>query len=431
MRFETVRNFPRDTSGLTLLGLNLVAAVIGYFVSLGVFQLDNEVLVDPKYEKFCSLIVAMLTFVIVYIWEYGRKTKFEFSGFAERLRSLENKNQSIERVGSALNLLDERYDDIMKAAARATSVRNTLIFYHAENPTSIEASLKEYLHKGARKRYRLIARVVQGRHEWTELFSQNVSRSLNKHIQATKAASAAFYRPYVMRKGWPVVNFVLFSGSEPEVWFGFGLFGDHVDGDVFRSRDPKLFTYFERYFEELKGGCVAWTGVEQQSFQGTWITVVYTQTRIKDCAAVVISTRNNAPYIYGDIFPFGEQGQRFERLNSFISRNTKCVLDDDAVKLEFDCINDNNVPPNRREVRCCYEIRDFQSPDSFAGAVRAGGPNPIAVYGCKLNQATAVRIAAFTHAEMENYLTGLVNAGNIKRHPPLGNQSPFFGTMFA
>lgn len=427
-----LKNFLANTNGFVRLFLNVAAAFLAGYVSNAAFQVElNNVrlFVAPEFVNVCSLIVGLIVFAIVYIWEFGLTMENQFSGFSGRLQAMEFGERSIQRVGTALRLLDERYEDILTAASAATSVRNTLIFYHADDPTRIEASLDAYLEQGARKRYELISQVVKNHKAWVEICSRNVSRKLSPHIAATRSANEAFYMPLVMKKGWPVVNFVLFDGNHPEVWFGFGLFTGNVDGDVFRTKNVEVFKYFASYFDELSRGCVKWTGLEQESFEGTWLTAVYTKTKIKDCAVVTIQTHDGPARVSGKIFLFDEQQRRFAHLNSFVSTETKCVLDDDAVKLEFDAINDN-VPPNKREVSCCYEIWDFRHPGNLVGTAKATGGNPANIVGRRLNHVTAGAVAAFTNDDMERFLTGLLAAGHIKPQPPLGDVNPFTGTMF-
>ncbi|SAL02214.1 hypothetical protein AWB80_08305 [Caballeronia pedi] len=322
--------------------VGLVLAVVTLLLEvappwLGYFPRDERE--PPTYLwHFLLGFIALAIFFFSLMWEQSGRMKSHFKYFNAAFLDLKDNENAIAWVGPASELLKNHFDDLMRLAEDAKVVKNTLVFYTNREAPATES--RGWLTDGdGTRRFDLIEKVVSRKRKWLDIQSERGIGVMNDMIEKCWEKHSAFYVPNVTAATYPIVNMILFRGGvEDEVWFGFGLF-DNYDGPVFRTVNPKVCEYFEKYFDTIEKDSRRWEAVRRQHVEGAWISVAYKgDGQIQDLATLNITLQGRALFVKAQIFEPYENSFAFVRAFRSTSSNFQ-VLNDRAV-LDFTLVGD-------------------------------------------------------------------------------------------
>ena len=186
----------------------------------------------------------------------------------ELTSEMEGVRETIETHADCLYL--GRPDEIVTICAarlkKATKIRNTFVAFRIPN----DADVQKYLSDNPR------ADIVKSQ-SWEDIFSEE-SLSFNSLRTFLNSTAANRYSAYVLRRPYPIVNFVLleYGEQEPEVLFGWGFHHKDKIGSIYASKG--LYSLFNRYWEALSDDSVP-LRVEgrlcltRYEIKGLWLTV--------------------------------------------------------------------------------------------------------------------------------------------------------------
>lgn len=150
---------------------------------------------------------------------------------------------------------------------KAIKIRNTFVtFKVADDP-----DIKSYLAANPRN-------AIVGSKSWEDIFSEEALSFAE--VKQFQNYSEQKYSPAVLRRPYPIINFVLleFADEPPLVLFGWGFHHKDSVGTVYASK--RLFPLFNRYWEALIDDTIALTDEGQvcltrYQIKGLWLTVAF------------------------------------------------------------------------------------------------------------------------------------------------------------
>jgi hypothetical protein len=213
------------------------------------------------------------------------------------LRLVVQQSMSWEYLGHTNDIVTKHFDALKKQASVAEEVKNTLILFDLS-----DARVEEYLNLmrsgedgkniAADKRILLAKEVLDRGKEWKDIFSEQVVAAKNSYVRNVieNLRKVSSYHVSVLKEAYPAVNMLLFKGEPSEVWLGFGLFRGHEMGHVFKSRDPNLCVYFDKYWDALHSDSDDELGaLRRTDILGAWTTEAYSEYgSVHDYAALYI-----------------------------------------------------------------------------------------------------------------------------------------------
>lgn len=336
---------------------------------------------------------------------------------------------SIEEMGPAPELLNRHFSRLCQLAEQAHMVQNTLIFFSLNDTQPIDA--QTYVTSdNEKKRFAIIEKVVGRGHIWKDLHSERGLTYLDAAIKKCHEQHNGLYQPRVMNSAFPVVNLVLFQcGDYDEVWFGFGLFNEFDNGPVFRSVNPNLCEYFDRYFNTLQQHSHHWDSIGRQDIEGSWVSVAYGQDeKLQDCAVVVVALRGRSLCIEGKVFI--PENNTWSYVRKFYSTSSSFETRENKALLDFTFIGETVESVDYRKGGGAYVFDNLKTLNSFNGNVFSQDGQARRVYGRKFKGEYANIVASQDITNVRKMIKNIVDGLNILPSRPPSGDSPFNGEYF-
>jgi len=278
--------------------------------------------------------VAVFFVVVGLLFDLHEKNMAKAEHLEKKIRNLADSGEKIEYMGAASQLIDNHHSLLMSLADDSIRVKNTLAFFSRSGSNSALPFGPEQMNK----RRQILEKVLSQHRSWTDLYSEKTEPAIDDETKWLLKAYSSAYSPHILRSSYPVVNFILFINDEHmEVWFGFGLFSGY-DGPVFRSADPNLCMYFDKYFDALMSDSRKWDEVGREDLQGSWISVSYLDGKINDIAVVwieMVDSSIHPLYVKGNVFAVAnEEFHWFRKFSSTSAGFTVRQIEAEAV-LDF------------------------------------------------------------------------------------------------
>jgi hypothetical protein len=355
--FWNVKEFPLYALTLLLAYFGLAIALISTALDVAeVAKSEFNILTETARREFSGLTTATKN-------DFGALTTTANAEFSRVASSVEPLREILETnlhelqlmykadtktqyMGLTHEVIQIHFEELCKKASVADEVKNTLIFFNLPDEAAerymraMRAAAHEHNqehhdrpHEHNDKRLIIARNVLDKGRWWKDIVSEQVLTTKDGYVRQLMdqlKASFSSYEANVLKASYPSVNMLLFKGAEgsrSEVWFGFGLFGGleagRELGEVFRSDDPRLCNYFEKYWDALHADCDDWHALRHSDMEGAWITVAYNADRaLRDYAGLRISLKRRELEIQGCMFrPNGEYMGTFRSVATHFKRS--------------------------------------------------------------------------------------------------------------
>ncbi len=267
------------------------AALVGILVS--VFFGGIAYLLAPSNKVDVAVVVmilGLLVTVVITVWGFMSVTQEDYKLLRTSI-SLETndlRTTVTKRVEGLIETLEAQADIVFLGRAtdavknyedklrHAQEVRNTFLTFDIGTETKLAEYVNSY------KRAEVIPNIT-----WKDILSEELlaldGLDLTNFLRAIKKQRGTKYDAKIIRNAiCPIINFTLieYSGGK-EVLFGWGFHKNDPIGNVYGSKDQRLYETFDRYWSSLWENAEEvfpegeGDGIAKQHIQGLWLTVSF------------------------------------------------------------------------------------------------------------------------------------------------------------